>query len=396
MKAAALRLVSDGFRVFFLAAGVFAVLSGLAWGLYLGVHMAGGLMTDLPYAMAPHYWHGHEMIFGFASAAIGGFLLTAVPNWTGGGSAKPYFVGAVAALWLSGRLAMWFSASLPGGLVAVADLSFLPVLIAQVAWQLMKRPKPQNVMFLVFLSLFWTANLLTHLEWTGLTDDTLLAGLYGGLLTVCALISVLGGRVTPAFTRNAMRREGEPEEAWPTGFPLVERAAIPLAILLPVPVLAGMPAWAAPLALALGAVQVLRLTRWRPLWALRQPILIALHAGLAILGLGLLLWGAAVLGWGSEVAALHVLGIGAVGGMTLAVMSRAALGHSGRDLVAPGPVALAYALMPLAALARWGASEMTGAWYFPLLLLSVSLWSLAFALFVISLWPALTGPRLKG
>ncbi|TNF19590.1 MAG: NnrS family protein [Rhodobacteraceae bacterium] len=396
MKATLLRLVTDGFRFFFLAAGTYAVFAGLAWGIYLGIHMAGGLVTDLPYAMAPHYWHGHEMIFGFASAAIGGFLLTAVPNWTGGQSAKPYFIGAVATLWLSGRVAMWFSASLPGWLVAMADLSFIPVLIAQVAWQLMKRPKPQNVMFLIFLSLFWAANLLTHLEWTGVTDDTVQAGLYGGLLTVCALISVLGGRVTPAFTRNAMRREDEPESAWPTNFPLVERAAIPLAILMPVPVLAGFPEWAAPLALALGAVQILRLTRWRPLWALRQPILIALHAGLAMLGLGLGLWGAAVLGRGSEVAALHVLGIGAVGGMTLAVMSRAALGHSGRDLVAPGPVAFAYALMPLAAVLRWVASDLSGAWYFPMVLVTAVLWCLAFTLFVVALWPALAGPRRRG
>lgn len=396
MKAAALRLISDGFRVFFLAAGVFAVLSGLVWGLYLASLMADGPRMGLPPAMAPHHWHGHEMIFGFASAAIGGFLLTAVPNWTGGGSAKPFFIATVAALWLAGRVAMWASASLPGWLVAVVDLSFIPVLIAQVAWQLKKRPKPQNVMFLVFLSLFWTANLLTHLEWSGLTSDTLMAGLYGGLLTVCALVSVLGGRVTPAFTRNAMRRDNAPEEAWPASFPMIEKAAIPLAILLPLPVLAGVPEWAAPLAIALGAVQVLRLTRWRPLWALRQPILVALHSGLAMLGTGLLLWGAAVLGWGSEVAALHVLGIGAVGGMTLAVMSRAILGHSGRDLVAPGPVALAYVLIPLSAALRWGASDLGGGWYTAMILTSAVLWCLAFALFVVALWPALIGPRRRG
>lgn len=396
MKTTALRIFSEGFRVLFLAAGLFAIFAGLAWGLYLGIHMADGLITDLPYSMAPHFWHGHEMIFGFASATIGGFLLTAVPNWTGGSSAKPYFIGAVAMLWLCSRLAMWWSASLPGWFVAVADLSFLPILIAQVGWQLTKRPKPQNVMFLVFLTLFWVANLLTHLEWTGVTDDTLLAGLYGGLLTVCALISVLGGRVTPAFTRNAMRRENEPEAAWPQGFPIIEKIAIPLAILLPIPVLAGSPDWAAPLAIVLGTVQILRLTRWRPIWAMRQPILISLHVGLAMLGLGLILWGAAVLGLGSEVAALHILGIGAVGGMTLAVMSRAILGHSGRDLTAPGPVALAYALIPISAALRWGASEWAGDWYFPMILISATLWCVAFTLFVVSLWPALTGPRRKG
>ncbi|MDF0603547.1 NnrS family protein [Psychromarinibacter sp. C21-152] len=395
MTAALRRVLSEGFRVFFLCAGLFGVFAGVAWGLYLGVHTMGGLITELPYSMAPHYWHGHEMIFGFASAAIGGFLLTAVPNWTGGTLAKPLFIGTVAALWLAGRLAMWYSASLPGALVAAADLSFVPVIMAQVAWQLTKRPKPQNVMFLLFLTLFWTGNLLTHLDWLGVSGYTLEQGLYGGLLAVCAMISVLGGRVTPAFTRNAMRREDAPEAAWPVSRPWLERAAVPLALLLPVPVLAGAFAWAAPLALALGAVQIVRLTGWRPGWALRQPILIALHSGLAMLGLGLILWGAAVFGYGSEVAALHVLGIGAVGGMTLAVMSRAALGHSGRDLVAPGPVALAYALIPLATLLRWLGSALSGGWYFPTVLASAALWSLAFALFTAALWPALTGPRRK-
>lgn len=396
MRAAIRRILSEGHRVFFLAASLFAVVSGVVWGTELAVDMAGDTILDLPHAMAPPLWHAHEMVFGFAGAAVAGFLLTAVPNWTDTDRASPGFVGAVAALWLAGRLAIWRSAALPAGVVAATDLAFLPVLTAQLGRQLAKRPRPRSLIFLLFLSLFWVGNLLTHLEWSGLTDDTLLSGLHGGLLTLCALMSVLGGRVTPAFTRNAMRRAGEPEARSPTNWPWVERAAIPLALFLPLPILAGFPVWAGPLALALGAVQILRLTGWRPIWALRQPILIALHGGMAMLGLGLALWGAAVLGWGNEVAALHVLGIGAVGGMTLAVMSRAVLGHSGRPVRAPGPLVWAYALMPLSAALRWWASSIPGPWSSSVILLSAGLWCVAFGLFLIALWPALTGPRQPG
>lgn len=389
------RVFSQGFRVFFLAAGLFGAFAGIVWGLWLGVHAAGGMWTDTPFSMAPHLWHAHEMIFGYATAALGGFFLTAVPNWTGGPGARGAFITAAAGLWLLGRAAMWVSGALPPAVVAVADLAFIPVLALKIAAQLTRRPKPQNVMFVAFLALLWVSNLLVHLEWVGLTDDTATAGLRAGLLSLAALISTLGGRITPAFTRNAMKRAGEPESAWPISVAPLERAALTLSLLLPVTVMAGLPA-AVPgaIALALGLVHGARLSRWRSRWAARQPILVALHLGFGMLSLGMGLWGLAGLGLGSEVAALHVLGIGAVGGMTVAVMSRAALGHSGRDLVAPGPVVMAYWLVAAAAALRWLGSTGPGAWYFPAMLAAAALWSLAFALYLAAMWPVLTGPRV--
>lgn len=394
MPKAIVRFFSEGYRVFFLSAGVYAVFAGVVWGLWLAIHAAGGMWSDPPYAMAPHLWHGHEMIFGYASAAIGGFFLTAVPSWTGGPGARGAFITGAALLWLLGRLAMWYSGALPAWAVMVADLAFVPVLAIKIGSQLLKRPKPQNVMFLGFLTLLWLSNLTVHLEWIGITDDTVTSGLRAGLLSVIALISTLGGRVTPAFTRNAMHRAGVPEARFPVSSNRLEKAALVLALSLPVTMLLRLPDQVpAVLALVLGGVQVARLSRWGGAWAMRQPILIALHMGLGMLALGLLLWGAAGLGLGSEVAAMHVLGIGGVGGMTIAVMSRATLGHSGRPLVAPGPVALGYALVPAAALARWLGSTLPGDWYFPAMLGAAALWSLAFALFVVALWSALTGPR---
>jgi uncharacterized protein involved in response to NO len=238
---------------------------------------------------------------------------------------------------------------------------------------------------------------MVHLEWMGVTQDTLYTGLRVGLFALCLMIAVLGGRVTPGFTRNAMKRADVPENALPQSRKALDLAAIVLIALATVSLLLGLSdAVTAMLAIAGGAAQILRIAYWAPLWALRQPILWALHLGMAMLGAGMVLWGFSGFGWGSEVAALHVLGIGAVGGMTLAVMSRAILGHSGRALVAPGTVAVAYGLIALAAGLRWLASSLPGDLYFPLMLITGALWMAAFTLYLTALWPAFTGPRQAG
>lgn len=286
---------------------------------------------------------------------------------------------------------MWFSTALAPWLVAVIDLMFVPILAAKIASQLIKRPKPQNMVFLLLLSCIWIANLMTHLEWMGVSDTTLDTGLRAGLVTLCAMIAILGGRVTPAFTRNAMKRASAPESSWPVSVALLDKASMITALVLPISVLAlGPGPVAGGVALILGGLQVLRLSRWRSGWALRQPILIALHIGMGMLALGLLLWGASLLGFGSEIGALHVLGIGCVGGMTLAIMSRAALGHSGRDLVAPFPVTIAYGAMALAAILRWVGSGL-GDHYLTVMLLADGFWICALTLYLFAMWPALAG-----
>jgi uncharacterized protein involved in response to NO len=332
------------------------------------------------------------MIFGYGAAALGGFFLTAVPNWTGARAAPRLFIATVAGLWLAGRAAVWLSGGLPAGLVAGLDLAFVPVLAAKVLTQLLRRPKPQQMIFLVMLSLFWSANLAVHLDWMGWTADTADSGLRAGLLTLCAMIMVLGGRVTPGFTRNAMVRAGREDRLPRSPAPLAV-VAIGAALVLPAGHLAGIgDGVLGPAALAAGAAGLARVALWRGGWTWRQPILWTLHLSYAVNAAGFVLLGLALLDRGSEVAALHVLGIGGVGGMTLAVMSRAVLGHTGRALVAPGPVALAYALVPLAALARHLGSTLPGAYYAGVLTAG-GLWLLAFALFTAALWPVFWGPR---
>jgi uncharacterized protein involved in response to NO len=385
------RLFGDGFRIFFLAAGLFAILSMIVWEGYLAIHAIGGLV-ELPTAAPPHLWHAHEMIFGYGAAALGGFFLTAVPNWTGAKSAPHLFIATVAGLWLAGRLAVWQSASLPPGLVAVADLAFVPVLALKVLTQLVKRPKPQQLIFLVMLTLFWTGNLMVHLEWLGWTDDTLWAGLRAGLLTLCAMIMVLGGRVTPGFTKNAMVQSGREDHLPRNPMPLAA-VAIAAALSQPAGYLLGAPeSLLGPFAVLAGMAGLARVALWRGLWTLDKPILWTLHLSYAVNAAGFIALGLAGLGYGSDVAALHLLGIGGVGGMTVSVMSRAVLGHTGRALIAPGPVALAYGLVPLAALARFAGSAVPEL-YFPGVLLAGALWVLAFTLFTLALWRVFWGPR---
>ena len=383
------RLISEGFRVFFLSAGLFAIVAVGWWALHLA-----GIAGMGAFAMTPAQWHAHELVFGYGTAALGGFLLTAVPNWTGAKSAPHLFIGAVAALWLAGRLALWFSGALPGWIVASIDLAYLPVLWLKVAALLVKRPKPQNMVFLLFLSLVWLANLATHLGWAGRWPGAEAVGIRAGLLALGGMILVIGGRVGPAFTRNAMHREGVDEAALPrdraffTPIMIGAAAALPITgLLVPDSLALGL------VMIAAGGGQLVRQARWGAGFAATRPILATLHLSAALVGVGLLLWGLALLTGTDDTGALHVLAIGGVGGMTLAVMSRATLGHSGRPLIAPRPVALAYALLPLAALLRGLAALLSGALFLPLTLTAGALWVAAFALYTGALLPAFLGPR---
>jgi uncharacterized protein involved in response to NO len=384
------RFFSDGYRVFFLAAALFAILSMIVWEGWLALGFFGDGL-DLPIGVVPQFWHAHEMIFGFGAAAVGGFFLTAVPNWTGARAAPQLFIAVVAGLWLLGRLALWQSGALPPVLVAVADLAFVPVLMLKVLTQLLHKPKPQQMIFMLILSLYWTANLMVHLEWLGLAD-TLWAGLRMGLVTLCAMIMVLGGRVTPGFTRNAMTRAGR-ETGLPYNPAPLAALSIAAAISQPFGYLFGLPdGIMAATALVAGGAGLVRVALWRGIWTWNQPILWVLHLGYALNAAGFLVLGLANLGIGTEIAGLHLLGIGGVGTMTYAVMSRAILGHSGRALIVAPGIALGYALVPLAAVVRFSGAVFPQI-YTPAILTAGALWIVAFALFAICLWGPIWQPR---
>jgi uncharacterized protein involved in response to NO len=249
------------------------------------------------------------------------------------------------------------------------------------------------MMFLGILSVIWLGDLLVQADWMGVAWGDASRGLRVGLFGTVALIAILGGRITPAFTRNAMTRAGH-HTGLPGSRKQIDVAAMVCAVALPIGILANFPeALTGVIALVAGLGALARLSQWRSGWTLPYPILWAMHLAYAALGIGYVLIGLAGLGYGSEVSALHVLGIGAVGGMTIAVMSRASLGHTGRPLIASRTMAAGYALVALAALFRWIGSTAF-AFYYPAVLTSGALWILAFTLFLVALWPALLGPRM--
>lgn len=383
-------LFSQGMRFFFVAAGLYALV---AMGVWLTSFAFAGEAPALPFSAPPSLWHAHEMLFGYAAAVLGGFFLTAVPSWTGTPSARAAMLAVLAALWLAGRAAIWLSGTLDPVLVAVVDLAFLPALAAKIGAQLVRRPKPQNVMFVGLITLLWAGNLAIHLDWTGAWPGAAAPGLRMGLLTVCAMIVVIGGRVIPAFTRNAMLRAGR-KDRLPRSRARTEAAGVGTAILLPVTVGLSLPdVVLAGVALAAGVAQALRLAGWRGGWTAGRPILWSLHLAFAMLAAGYLALAAAWLGWASEIGALHLLGIGGIGGMTLAMMTRAGLGHTNRPLVAARPIALAYAMVAAAAALRFAGAEAGAGWYVWSVLVSGALWLAAFAAFTAVYLPILTAPR---
>lgn len=387
-------LMSAGFRVFFLFAGGFAVFCMAAWLAWLGIHAMNGMIREPSIAVAPHLWHGHELIFGYSCAVLAGFLTTAVPNWTGRPAPSAATISTLAAFWLAGRAAVWFSAFLPSFVVAAADMAFLLALAVWTATMLAQDPKPRNVIFVALILALAAGNLLVHLDWMEITGGMSSQGLRFGILVLAVMITIIGGRIVPAFTRNALMRAGAGDNL-PVSHPLVDRIAI-----LSTVVTALLSVFEAPeiatgiAALVAAAANGIRFLGWRWQATLRDPIVWSLHLGFLMLVIGYGLLGSAlVFGIPDEIAAIHFLAVGAVGVMTLAVMSRAALGHAGRPLVVSTPMTLAYIAIAFAALIRSIGLSMFPDYYYPVIFVSGGLWMIGFGLFTAVYLPILSQPR---
>jgi uncharacterized protein involved in response to NO len=387
-------LFDYGFRPFFLLAGLWGAAALLLWlAFWFGrLEPAGPWQGVL--------WHAHEMIFGFAIAGVAGFLLTAVPGWTATEPLRGAPLAALALLWLAGRATLLASAALPPLAVAIVDLAFLPALALPTALALVAGLKrtgsARNFMFLVLLGALETGNLLTHLDALGWTAATAEIGLRLGLDTLLLMITLVGGRILPAFTRTALRQAGIAAEIR-SDARLDALAIAGMAALLLGDLVLGPGLLTGVLAFLAGAAGAVRLYFWRPFAAARgRPLLWVLHLGYGWLVVGLLMKGLAdATGLLPATAALHALTVGAVGTMLMGVMSRASLGHTGRPLVAPRAVAAAYVLLTVAALLRVAAPLLPDN-YNALLAAAGCAWALAFALFSVIYLPILTGPRVDG
>jgi uncharacterized protein involved in response to NO len=379
-------LLTGGFRPFFLAGALWAPTVVALWLAALS-----GALT-LPTVFDPLAWHRHEMLFGYVGAVVAGFLLTAIPNWTGRLPVSGAPLAGLALLWLAGRLALVFSA-LIGPLPALAlDVAF-PLVLGMVAAREVIAARNRNFPIVLVLFLFAAANALDHAEALGMLPGL---GWRLGFALVLMLISMIGGRIVPSFTRNWLMKQGEKEKlpGQPGRFDKLVLALSALALA----------AWTArPDSAAAGAgllvaglLQAGRLSRWRGLATLRDPLVFVLHLGYAWLAIGLLLLGASILtDTVSQSSALHALGAGAMGTMTLAVMTRATLGHTGRALRADLATMAIYAMVTFGTVLRVCAPQLPMD-YITALRLGGALWTGAFLLFVLAYGPKLLRQRSSG
>lgn len=386
---AGLVLFSAGFRPFFLLAASWAALIVPIWVAFF----AG--LGQAPTAFSPFIWHAHEMVFGFGAAAVAGFLLTAVPNWTERMPLQGLPLASLALLWLAGRIAISFSAWIGSVGAAVLDLAFPAVFLFVIAREIVAGGNWRNLPVTGALALLFVGNLLTHLESIGIAETGAI-GARLGVATLLLLIALIGGRITPSFTRNWLAKK-QPDAAMPAPFDMFDRAALAATALACAIFVAAPEGIIAPwFELVAGVTLGLRLARWRVQATLREPLLWILHLGYGWLSLGFLLL--ALSGLTSALpqsTALHALTVGAIGTMTLAVMTRASLGHTGRPLTAGPGTTTIYALVTLAAVLRLAAS-VGGSGYIVFLSLAAAAWSGAFGLFVLHYARPLMAPRSIG
>lgn len=380
-------ILSSGFRPFFLLAAAWAAAAMLLWtGMLTGA-------VHLPTAFDPLTWHAHEFLFGYMGAVIAGFMLTAVPNWTGRPPLKGAALAVMVLFWLAGRAAIASSALLPWQAVAIADLSLGLALLAFLAREVVAGRNWRNLVVIGLIGTFVVANALVHFEAArdGHAFDGW--GMRLGLGALLMLVALIGGRIIPAFTRNRLSARGAPVLPPPFGrgdAAVLALTALALLGLVALPQTAAL-GW---IMLAAAAGHLWRLSRWCG-WQVRgEPLLWVLHLGYLALGLGFIAEAAALWGFLAPGAARHVWLAGAIGLMSLAVMSRATLGHTGRGLKADPLTTMTYLALAASVVARVAAAAADHA--MPLLLASAGLWVLAFGGFLLGHAPSLLRPRLDG
>ncbi|MFB9149897.1 NnrS family protein [Roseovarius ramblicola] len=341
-------ILAYGFRPFFFGAAVWAALAMALW-----VPMLTGQLS-LPSAFDPVSWHAHEFLYGYLGAVVAGFLLTAVPNWTGRLPIVGWPLGALAVLWLAGRVAVAVSGGLSPLVVAVIDLAFPVVFALILLREIVAGRNWRNLIVLGLLAVFALSNVLFHWEAAQGGYAAQGHGLRLGLGAGVMMIAVVGGRVVPSFTRNWLVRRG------PGRLPVPPMQRFDKLALLAL--LAALLAWVADpvhaatggMLLLAGGMHVGRLARWSGERTLAEPLVTVLHVAYAFLPLGALALGAEILmpGGLGMAGAQHLWMAGAIGLMTLAVMTRATLGHTGRALSAGGGTVAIYGAIMLAALSR--------------------------------------------
>jgi uncharacterized protein involved in response to NO len=370
-----------GFRPFYLLASLFASASIALWALQYSGWLRGSYLTG-------PVWHAHEMLFGFTLAVVTGFLFTAVRNWTGRPTPTGAWLAAIAALWVAGRVLV----VTPYGVVAAAINAAFPLVVAVgIGIPLVQSGNRRNYFFIALLLGLAVAVLGVHLARLGVIALPEWLGLRIALDLVLFIMTVMAGRVVPMFTNNGV------PGARARRHPLLEKAALGgIVLLLAADVLQTEGAVLVGLLALLAAVHLARLALWEPWKTLPAPLVWALHAAYLWIPIHLAL---RALGTAEIVAAplaTHALTVGAIGGLTMAMMTRTAKGHTGVPLQAGRSDVVCYALVLSAAIARVFGPMVAAEHYVACVLISAALWSLAYALYAVCYAPLLTRPRRDG
>jgi len=378
-------LFALGFRPFFLLSGLFAILSIALWV----PTFVGWLPLNSYYGQIG--WHSHEMIFGYTAAVIAGFLLTSVRNWTEMTTPQGSSLAALTLIWCLGRILPFFPSALSAELIALVDLSFLPALAVGIGVPLVRRGDRRNLLFLPLIAVFWLANILVHLALLGFVPNLAHKAVILGLNLVVLLIVIMGGRVIPFFTERAL--QAVRIKRWNA----IERLAIISVIAFTLaefffidPRVAGVFAGVA--AIANG----IRLGGWYTYRYWRVPLLWVLHLGYGWIVAGFMLKAGSALGVIPPQFTVHAFSLGAIGVLTMGMMARVSLGHTGRPLKVGAGMVIAFAAVNLAAVTRGLLPILQPQWFPQVVILSGVLWLVAYAIFIVVYVPVLLQPRLDG
>lgn len=369
------------FRIFFFSLALQAVLIVPLW---VGV-VTGRL--ELPLAVSALAWHQHEMVFAWLHAAIAGFLLTAVCVWTGTERTHGWSLAGLWGVWLLGRLLITLGEGLPESLVIGVNLLFLPLVMLDAGLRVWRARQPRQIPILLVLLGLWL------MQAAFLVADSQ-AALDGALVMAMTLMLIIGGRITPNFSMGWLRTQGLATEGI-TVVPALEKAMLAVMALTFLGVLALPAAVTGVIALVAAALVLVRILLWRGWRVAREPLLWILHLSLLWIPAGLWLLAASRLGGLPETVWIHAIGLGAMGGLILGVISRVVLGHTGRTLTLPRGMVTAFVMIHAGALIRvitgaGGVAWQTG------ISLGALLWMLAFGLFLYRYTAILIRPRVDG
>lgn len=369
-------VLQQPFRLMFLCASGFASAGIILWALFL--HLGWLPAVSLP----PLEWHGHEMLFGFADALVAGFLLTAVAEWTKLATCTPVSLVLLVMVWLAARVLFLLPAAAPYPITAITDCAFFGLLLFLVARPILKSHNRRNYFVIGLLSAFTLADIAFHLSVTGAIHVPAGRVLYWVIDLFTVLMLTIGGRVIPFFTERRLTNAGV--RRWPWLERSVNGGAallVLLDILLPSSLTLSV------ISLAVAALVLLRWWNWRPWKTLHEPMLWVLHLGYLWLAAGLALRGIALIsGALPEITALHAITAGALGSLSIGMMTRVALGHSGRAMTAGPFMVVAFALVNIATVLRLIGTP-------GLLPIAGVSWALGFAVYFFRFLPIMFAPR---